>query len=50
MTKFSYKCPKCGATLRLQLDLPKGETPKYAPTCQNEKKHHSRRVFEMELQ
>ena len=49
-TKYHYKCPRCDATLVLQLDLPEGETPKYNPTCQNQEKHHSRRVFEMELE
>jgi hypothetical protein len=49
--KFRYKCPKCGHGLTLDLDnYEPGEIPKYPPTCQNEAKHHTNRVFEMELQ
>lgn len=50
--KYAYKCPKCGATAEVRMDLPEADhkPPKYPPTCQNEAKHHSNRVFEMEPQ
>lgn len=49
---YRYKCPKCGATAEIKTDFPKDDDrpPKYPPTCQNEEKHHSNRVFIMESQ
>lgn len=46
MTKskeYRYLCPKCGHGVTLYVK------PKYPPTCESEERHHSNRVYEMEL-